>query len=116
MPLISFWYNQVLRVVMGKLVTTTGDILDLAFKHVQKITLHGKDIQFLGRNFAMENMERLDTYRSNLHENYLKGVREWQDTYVDNNIGASRHHPLEIQPSSPQHRGKMMEALAALSE
>lgn len=37
-PLISFWYDHVLRVVMGKLVTTTGDILYSAIHHAQNMT------------------------------------------------------------------------------
>ncbi|CAO3599625.1 unnamed protein product [Absidia cylindrospora] len=111
MPLISFWYNQVLRVVMGKLVTTTGDLLDAAFQQVQKMTIHGQDIQHLGHDFAVENMEKLESYRSNLQDYYLRGVHEWKETYIE----AGGGDLLEIQASS-QHHGKVVETLTPLTE
>ncbi|CAO3656940.1 unnamed protein product [Mucor fragilis] len=37
-PLVSFWYNHVLRVVMGKLLTTTGDIINSAIQQAHKIS------------------------------------------------------------------------------
>ncbi|KAG1456972.1 hypothetical protein G6F46_007471 [Rhizopus delemar] len=72
-PLISFWYNNVLRVVMGKLMTTTGDILDSALTHAQKITLRSKEIQRLGHEMAIE---RLEGYRSDDCMEGLKALRE----------------------------------------
>jgi hypothetical protein len=72
---------------MGKLVTTTGDLLDAAFQHAQKMSLRGKDIQRLGRQLALENIEKLDGYRANLHENYLEGIREWRENYKAYNLG-----------------------------
>jgi hypothetical protein len=62
--MVSFWYNHVLRVVMGKLMTTTGDILDSAVNHAHKMSMQGRDIQMLGHHLAIENMERLDEYSS----------------------------------------------------
>ncbi|KAI8883340.1 hypothetical protein K501DRAFT_333371 [Backusella circina FSU 941] len=79
-PLVSFWYNHVLRTVMGKLVTTTGDLLDAAIQQAEKMTLRGQEIQQFGRDLAVENMEKLEEYRTDLHENYLKGIRQWRDT------------------------------------
>ncbi|ORZ25751.1 hypothetical protein BCR42DRAFT_457955 [Absidia repens] len=111
MPLISFWYNHVLRVVMGKLVTTTGDLLGAAFQQVQKMTIHGHDIQHLSHQFAMENKEKLDTHRSNLQEYYLRGVHEWNEAYIC--IG--REDPLEMQ-AIPQSYGNLVETLDALTE
>ncbi|KAH8555183.1 hypothetical protein BGW37DRAFT_418219 [Umbelopsis sp. PMI_123] len=35
-PLISFWYDNVVRVVMGKLLTTAGDVLHSAVIQAQK--------------------------------------------------------------------------------
>lgn len=42
-PLVSFWYNHVLRVVMGKLLTTTGDIINSAIQQAQKISVQQKN-------------------------------------------------------------------------
>lgn len=42
-PLVSFWYNHVLRVVMGKLLTTTGDIINSAIQQAQKISIQQKN-------------------------------------------------------------------------
>ncbi|KAI9310982.1 hypothetical protein BX666DRAFT_2002290 [Dichotomocladium elegans] len=81
MPLISFWYNEILRTVMGKLVTATGDLLDAALRHANKISNRGREIQSRSRDLAIENMEKLDEYRANLHENYLEGIRGWRDRY-----------------------------------
>ncbi|KAI9009349.1 hypothetical protein CLU79DRAFT_775261 [Phycomyces nitens] len=82
-PLISFWYNHVLRVIMGKLLTATGDLLDAALQHAQKMSVRGREIQRLGRDLAVENMEKLDEYRANLHDNYLEGIRGWREGYLD---------------------------------
>ncbi|KAG0171923.1 hypothetical protein DFQ28_000788 [Apophysomyces sp. BC1034] len=81
-PLVSFWYNHVLRVVMGKLVTTTGDLLDAAFTHARRMSLRGREIQRVGRDMAVENMERLEKYRTSLHENYIDGVRGREECYI----------------------------------
>ncbi|KAI8090549.1 hypothetical protein BDF21DRAFT_357170 [Thamnidium elegans] len=87
-PLISFWYDHVLRLIMGKIVTTTGDLLDAALQQAEKMTQRGQDIQIIGRNLAIENMEKLDEYKTDLHENYLKGIRNWRESCTleqDNN-------------------------------
>ncbi|KAG0176902.1 hypothetical protein DFQ28_003388 [Apophysomyces sp. BC1034] len=101
-PLISFWYNHVLRVVMGKLVTTTGDLLDAALQHAQKMSMRGREIQRMGRDLATANMEKLDEYRANLHENYLEGVRGWRETYVDELDLVKESHWLEGVPAPEQ--------------
>ncbi|KAI8099775.1 uncharacterized protein BX664DRAFT_254028 [Halteromyces radiatus] len=110
-PLISFWYNHVLRVVMGKLVTATGDLLDAALQHAQKMSMRGREIQRLGRDLAIENMEKLDEYRANLHENYLEGVRGWRETYIDDDIddNFNPHH-------SAKERGNLIEGMVILNE
>ncbi|KAI8379239.1 uncharacterized protein BYT42DRAFT_568155 [Radiomyces spectabilis] len=82
-PLISFWYNHVLRVVMGKIVTATGDLIDAALQHAQKMSMRGREIHRLGRDLAIENIEKLDEYRANLHENYLEGIRGWRENYFE---------------------------------
>lgn len=103
-PLISFWYNHVLRVAMGKIVTSAGDLIDAAFQHAQKMSIRGREIQRIGRDLAIENMERLDEYRANLHENYLEGVRGWRETYIDEDYADSnseysqRERPLIENP------------------
>lgn len=79
-PLISFWYDHVLRLIMGKIVTTTGDLLDAALQQAEKMTQRGQEIQRIGRDLAIENMEKLDEYKSDLHENYLKGIRNWRES------------------------------------
>ncbi|ORX50121.1 hypothetical protein DM01DRAFT_1308387 [Hesseltinella vesiculosa] len=95
-PLISFWYNHVLRVMMGKLVTTTGDLLDAAIQHAHKMSLRGREIQRLGRDLAIENMEKLEEYRSNLHENYLEGIRGWRENYIEDDE-LDHHYAKETQ-------------------
>ncbi|KAI7866780.1 hypothetical protein BDF14DRAFT_1809947 [Spinellus fusiger] len=90
-PLISFWYNHVLRVIMGKIVTATGDLLDAALQHAQKMSMRGREIQRLGRDLALENMEKLDEYRANLHDNYIEGVREWRESYMDTTDDTEDH-------------------------
>ena len=82
-PLISFWYNHVLRVVMGKLMTATGDILDSAVNHAQKMSMQSREIQQIGHSLAVENLEKLDEYRSDLKTNYIEGIRNWRETYFD---------------------------------
>ncbi|KAI9254463.1 hypothetical protein BDA99DRAFT_518475 [Phascolomyces articulosus] len=101
-PLISFWYNHVLRVIMGKLVTATGDLLDAALRHAHKMSMRGREIQRRSRDLAIENMEKLDEYRANLHENYLEGIRGWRENYlIEEDVDVDdiefnedyRHHP-----------------------
>jgi hypothetical protein len=55
-PLISFWYDNVVRVVMGKLLTTAGDVLHSAVIQAQKMSLHGREIQRLGQQIAHEKL------------------------------------------------------------
>ncbi|KAI8143043.1 hypothetical protein BJV82DRAFT_613263 [Fennellomyces sp. T-0311] len=99
-PLISFWYNHILRVIMGKLVTATGDLLDAALRHAHKMSMRGREIQRRSRDLAIENMEKLDEYRANLHENYLEGIRGWRENYIEEEEEDDefvdddyRHHP-----------------------
>ncbi|CAO3676688.1 unnamed protein product [Rhizopus stolonifer] len=77
-PLISFWYNNVLRVVMGKLMTTTGDILDSALTHAQKMTSRSKEIQRLGHELALE---RLEGFHNELRAGYMENLRRWRENY-----------------------------------
>jgi hypothetical protein len=79
-PLVSFWYNHVVRALMGKVVTATGDLLDAAMQQAEKMTLRGQEIQRIGRDLAIENMDKLEEYRADLHENYLKGIRNWRES------------------------------------
>ena len=87
---------------MGKLVTATGDLLDAALRHANKMSMRGREIQRRSRDLAIENMEKLDEYRANLHENYLEGIRGWRENYlieeemddeIDYNEEEYRHHP-----------------------
>ncbi|RCH83268.1 hypothetical protein CU097_003187 [Rhizopus azygosporus] len=48
-PLISFWYDHVVRLMMGKLVTATGDLLDAAIQQAEKMTARGQQIQRIGQ-------------------------------------------------------------------
>jgi hypothetical protein len=74
---------------MGKIVTTTGDLLDAALQQAEKMTQRGQDIQRKGCDMAIENMQKLDKYKSGLHENYLKGIRNWRESCSN----ASSDHP-----------------------
>lgn len=65
---------------MGKIVTTTGDLLDAAIQQAEKMTQRGQEIQRIGRDLAIENMEKLDEYKSDLHDNYLKGIKSWRES------------------------------------
>ena len=65
---------------MGKIVTATGDLLDAAIQQAEKMTVRVQEIQRIGRDLAIENMEKLDEYKSDLHENYLKGIRNWRES------------------------------------
>ncbi|KAI8644032.1 hypothetical protein BD408DRAFT_413953 [Parasitella parasitica] len=96
-PLISFWYDHVLRLIMGKIVTATGDLLDAAIQQAEKMTVRGQEIQRIGRDLAIENMEKLDEYKSDLHENYLKGIRSWRESCVLEDIDDFSEPPI---PSS----------------
>jgi hypothetical protein len=78
---------------MGKIVTATGDLLDAALQQADKMTQRGQDIQRIGRDLAIENMEKLDEYRSDLHGNYLRGIRNWRESCVDEMDGYSSFHP-----------------------
>jgi hypothetical protein len=68
---------------MGKLMTTTGDILDSAVNHAQKMSMQSREIQQIGHELAIENLEKLDEYRSDLKLNYLQGIESWQERYHD---------------------------------
>ncbi|KAI9315518.1 hypothetical protein BX666DRAFT_1860715 [Dichotomocladium elegans] len=100
-PLVSFWYNHILRVIMGKIVTATGDLLDAALRHAHRMTMRGREIQLRSRDLAIENMEKLDEYRASLHENYLEGIRDWRETYIDEeddreqDVGDFRYQPIK---------------------
>ncbi|KAI9246353.1 hypothetical protein BY458DRAFT_446874 [Sporodiniella umbellata] len=79
-PLVSFWYNNVLRVVMGKLMTTTGDILDSALTHAQKMTSRSKEIQRLGQELALE---RIEGFHNDLRTGYMENLRKWKENYYE---------------------------------
>jgi hypothetical protein len=83
---------------MGKLVTTTGDLLDAAIQQAEKMTLRGQEIQQFGRDLAVENMEKLEEYRTDLHENYFKGIRQWRETCTLDGSEDSG-----FQPKEPSH-------------
>ncbi|KAI7874045.1 hypothetical protein K492DRAFT_169684 [Lichtheimia hyalospora FSU 10163] len=79
LPLISFWYTNIFRVVMGLLMTTLGDLLDSALGHAHKMSARGREIH---RQSYDLTRERLDEYRVNLHENYLDRIRHWRQEYT----------------------------------
>lgn len=68
--------------MMGKIVTATGDLLDAAIQQAEKMTLRGQQIQRVGRELAIENIEKLDEYKSELHENYIKGIQQWRRDHI----------------------------------
>lgn len=68
--------------MMGKIVTATGDLLDAAIQQAEKMTLRGQQIQRIGRELAIENIEKLDEYKSELHENYIKGIQQWRRDHI----------------------------------
>ncbi|KAI8973876.1 hypothetical protein BDB01DRAFT_807939 [Pilobolus umbonatus] len=104
-PLLSFWYTYVLRVVMGKLLSTTGDILDSAASHAQKMSMRSREIQQFGHEVAIENMERLDEYRSDLKDRYLEGLRNWGDCYLEPTYPSDDYRLAPIR----KERGEMTE-------
>ncbi|RCH90089.1 hypothetical protein CU098_001444, partial [Rhizopus stolonifer] len=90
-PIVSFWYNHVLRVFMGKLLATTGDILNSAYMHANKITSQSKEMQQLGQGLTVENLQRLE-YDS----------RSWKECYIEtfddeDSITLQEHIYLEEQ-------------------
>ncbi|CDH49209.1 predicted protein [Lichtheimia corymbifera JMRC:FSU:9682] len=93
LPLISFWYTHIFRVVMGLLMTTLGDLLDSALGHAQKMSARSREIQRQSRDLALE----LDEYRANLHENYLDRIRSWRQeqhtTHHGNNFDTFLLYP-----------------------
>jgi hypothetical protein len=78
---------------MGKIVTATGDLLDAAIQQAEKMTVRGQEIQRIGRDLAIENMEKLDEYKSDLHENYLKGIRNWRESCTLEDMDDLDGHP-----------------------
>ncbi|KAI8987366.1 hypothetical protein BDF20DRAFT_814435 [Mycotypha africana] len=77
-PLISYWYNHILRLLMGKIVTATGDLLDAAIQQAERLTIRGQEIQQMGRNMAIDNIEKIEEYRTDLQENYIRGLKQWR--------------------------------------
>ncbi|KAI9004867.1 hypothetical protein CLU79DRAFT_782266 [Phycomyces nitens] len=51
-PLLSFWYDRVLRVMMGKFMSTTGEILHLATETAQVMAQRSQEIELNGRQLA----------------------------------------------------------------
>ncbi len=103
-PLISFWYNHVLRVVMGKLMTTTGDILDSAVNHAQKMSMQSREIQQIGHELAIENLEKLDEYRSDLKINYLQGIESWKECYPNE----EEEDDMDYAPLTPIKESRLL--------
>ncbi|KAI8332731.1 hypothetical protein EDC96DRAFT_451418 [Choanephora cucurbitarum] len=99
-PLVSFWYDHVLRLVMGKLVTATGDLLDAAIQQAEKMTLRGQEIQRIGRELAIENMEKLDEYKYDLHENYIRGIKNWRESCTLDDFDYYQQHVTHSASSS----------------
>lgn len=110
-PLISFWYNHILRVIMGKLVTATGDLLDAALRHAHEMSMRGREIQRRSRDLAIENMEKLEEYRASLQENYLEGIRGWQEDcepFDDDGIG-DEIDDFRYQPIKESRKGHLVD-------
>ncbi|KAI8053164.1 uncharacterized protein B0P05DRAFT_435650, partial [Gilbertella persicaria] len=63
---------------MGKLLTTAGDIVDSSISYAQKMSIQGREIQHYGHELAIENMEKLEEYRSGLETHYLEGLKNWK--------------------------------------
>ncbi|KAI7900688.1 uncharacterized protein BX663DRAFT_517266 [Cokeromyces recurvatus] len=107
-PLVSFWYNHVVRLMVGKIVTATGDILDAAIDQAQKIILQAQEIQRIGRDMAIDSMEKLDEYKAEMHANYLQGVQNWRESYImtsshhdDTSVITEKENPLHHHSASP---------------
>ncbi|KAI9473724.1 MAG: hypothetical protein EXX96DRAFT_315529 [Benjaminiella poitrasii] len=108
-PLVSFWYNHVVRLMMGKLVTTTGDILDAAIDQAQKLVMQAQELQRMGRDMAIDSMEKLDEYKSEMHVNYLQGVKNWRESYMI--IPNHQHHAAVITDEEDE---RLLERQSAL--
>ncbi|CAO3681765.1 unnamed protein product [Umbelopsis ramanniana] len=89
-PLISFWYDNVVRVVMGKLLTTAGDVLHSAVIQAQKMSLHGREIQRLGQQIAQE---KLDEYRLTFGSDSRLAIEGPTNDERSDNDNSSKKHP-----------------------
>lgn len=90
-PLISYWYDNVVRVIMGKLFITAGDVIHSAVIQAQKMSLHGKEIQRLGQQLAQE---KLDEYRAAFGPGSRLAIEG------PNNLAAS-HNDMSTIPKPP---------------
>lgn len=71
-PIISFCYTRMIRLITSQVILSTGDILDAAYTQADKMTAQGLEIQRMGTSMAMTNMDRLTMYRLELQHRYMR--------------------------------------------
>ncbi|KAH8550488.1 hypothetical protein BGW37DRAFT_407238, partial [Umbelopsis sp. PMI_123] len=57
-PLVSFWYDHVVRVLMGRLLAATGGLIHYATDTAQLFAQRGQEIEQSPRQLAQENAAR----------------------------------------------------------
>src|SRR6478735_7433619 len=76
MPIMSFWYNHVLRVIAGKILVSTGDIFESALVYAQSITLQSQKIQMLTSGSEIKRSDSDSRY------DYILRSKEWKECYI----------------------------------
>ncbi|KAG1444413.1 hypothetical protein G6F46_012512 [Rhizopus delemar] len=76
MPIMSFWYNHVLRAIAGKILVSTGDIFESALVYAQSITLQSQKIQMLTSGSEIKHSD-LDP-----RHDYILRSKEWKECYI----------------------------------
>ncbi|KAG0177922.1 hypothetical protein DFQ28_005281 [Apophysomyces sp. BC1034] len=73
-PLVRYWYDHVLRTVMGKALSTTGEVIHAAAATAEVLVSRNQEIENARKQLAHENAKRLKEKSSqeSLAESYTK--------------------------------------------
>lgn len=68
-PLLSWWYEKVVRVIMGKVVTNTGDFLYAATQTANRISNRSRELHITTNEISKQVGDRVHQYREDLQTN-----------------------------------------------
>jgi hypothetical protein len=68
------------------------------------MSMQSREIQQIGHELAIENLEKLDEYRSDLKINYLQGIESWKECYPNE----EEEDDMDYAPLTPIKESRLL--------
>jgi hypothetical protein len=101
-PLLSWWYENVVRVIMGKVVTNTGDFLYAAAQTANSIGYRSRELHITTNELTRQVGDRVHQYREDLQSNLEGRIHRVKNTLEERAGTAPRPANRRVQYESDE--------------